>query len=64
MSRFSDNTRVKCEECDWRGTVAEAHHGYLTSALDPEEASPMDFCPRCGSENLWPEQENKEPALI
>lgn len=58
LSRQSDPTPVKCDSCGWKGKVQDCLHSYqgdgtTTSKGEPTgEVEPVDFCPKCGSDQL------------
>ncbi len=49
MSRYEDKTLVECDECHWRGTIADCIHTYRNYI---DESEPVDLCPKCGSDQL------------
>ena len=51
-SRYDDPTMMECEDCKWRGKVMDCKHGYKGSPIRGFDIEPMDYCPRCNSENL------------
>lgn len=59
LSRHTDPTPVKCGDCGWIGREMDCRHGYqhsfqLVHGLLRYDVEPMDYCPKCNSENLTP----------
>ena len=53
-SRDNDQTLLDCEDCGWRGQVADCIHTYQVYRAKRGDADvePVDTCPKCGSKNL------------
>lgn len=50
-SRYTDSTPVLCDDCKWRGTIADCIHTYRGIAPG-KDVEPVSLCPYCMSENL------------
>ena len=61
MSRYTDDSPVRCENCGWEGMVMECTHGYAPSGLH-EDVEPEDRCPICGNSQLINIEE--EPVTV
>lgn len=51
-SRYEDPTLVECEDCGWRGTVADCIHTYEEIPGTGGDVEPIDLCPKCEGKNL------------
>lgn len=57
-NRHTDPTPIMCDDCKWRGTVAECIHTYrgyggeLPDGTVEADVEPIDLCPVCRGENL------------
>lgn len=62
LSRYTDDSPIKCEDCGWTGKVKDCVHSYRAIPLTEGDVEGVDKCPSCGSDNLIPIEEDLVPA--
>ena len=56
--RHNDTTIVKCHSCSWTGKAMDCIHAYKGVAWSEGDTEPVDQCPRCGGEDIFPLEED------
>ena len=59
--RSNDHTPVRWHDCKWEGLVMECIHTYKGVPMSTD-VEPVDQCPRCGNENVYPIDEELVPV--